>query len=256
MRPNASPLEARRRKDSDRNGLMGPIPLGHNVPTSFRLARGDELEGTTKKEAKTTADSAFGVQSLEDTIDESAHTTQNVGHGGEDEHGNSQGARRRSTLRPTTQDHSRDSSQEGSKDPDPQITLSSPSRPPHEHPSPPSMSHSTTSLSLDSQAPLSSLPSTPKSTSNRSLRPSDEESTDEQAILSSEEEEVEHQQGLHDSAPQLVMPSIKMPSRRPFTERGKAMGRLKVMIAGDSGMAKETFKSTRRTRINQVCRCW
>jgi hypothetical protein len=27
-----------------------------------------------------------------------------------------------------------------------------------------------------------------------------------------------------------------MPSRRPFTERGKNMGRLKVLIAGDSGM--------------------
>jgi hypothetical protein len=37
------------------------------------------------------------------------------------------------------------------------------------------------------------------------------------------------------SAPQLIMPSIKMPSRRPFTAEGKAMGRLKVLIAGDSG---------------------
>lgn len=37
------------------------------------------------------------------------------------------------------------------------------------------------------------------------------------------------------SAPQLVMPSIKMPSRRPFTDEGKRIGRLKVLIAGDSG---------------------
>lgn len=37
------------------------------------------------------------------------------------------------------------------------------------------------------------------------------------------------------SAPQLIMPSIKMPSRRPFTEEGKAMGRLKILLAGDSG---------------------
>ncbi|KAI0481047.1 hypothetical protein GGR56DRAFT_302617 [Xylariaceae sp. FL0804] len=37
------------------------------------------------------------------------------------------------------------------------------------------------------------------------------------------------------SAPQLVMPSIQMPSRRPFTEAGKNLGRLKVMLAGDSG---------------------
>lgn len=37
------------------------------------------------------------------------------------------------------------------------------------------------------------------------------------------------------SAPQLVMPSIKMPSRRPFTDGGKRIGRLKVLVAGDSG---------------------
>lgn len=56
-----------------------------------------------------------------------------------------------------------------------------------------------------------------------------------QAIASSGDEERDElvESG---SAPQLVMPSIKMPSRRPFTERGKNMGRLKVLIAGDSGM--------------------
>lgn len=43
------------------------------------------------------------------------------------------------------------------------------------------------------------------------------------------------------SAPQLIMPSIKMPSRRPFTEEGKRMGRLKVLIAGDSGVGKTSL---------------
>lgn len=43
------------------------------------------------------------------------------------------------------------------------------------------------------------------------------------------------------SDPQLIMPSIKMPSRRPFTETGKAMGRLKVLIAGDSGIGKTSL---------------
>ncbi|ERS99885.1 hypothetical protein HMPREF1624_03252 [Sporothrix schenckii ATCC 58251] len=43
------------------------------------------------------------------------------------------------------------------------------------------------------------------------------------------------------SAPQLIMPSIKMPSRRPFTEEGKNMGRLKVLIAGDSGLGKTSL---------------
>ncbi|KAK3301935.1 uncharacterized protein B0T15DRAFT_286947 [Chaetomium strumarium] len=43
------------------------------------------------------------------------------------------------------------------------------------------------------------------------------------------------------SAPQLVMPSIKMPSRRPFTDEGKRMGRLKVLVAGDSGVGKTSL---------------
>ncbi|KAL2181880.1 Septin-domain-containing protein [Thermothelomyces heterothallicus CBS 202.75] len=43
------------------------------------------------------------------------------------------------------------------------------------------------------------------------------------------------------SAPQLIMPSIKMPSRRPFTDDGKRMGRLKVLIAGDSGVGKTSL---------------
>lgn len=37
-------------------------------------------------------------------------------------------------------------------------------------------------------------------------------------------------------APQLIMPEITIPSRRPFTTGGKNIGRLKVLIAGDSGM--------------------
>ena len=45
------------------------------------------------------------------------------------------------------------------------------------------------------------------------------------------------------SAPQLVMPSIKMPSRRPFTEVGKSMGRLKVLVAGDTGKLSEFASS-------------
>jgi hypothetical protein len=37
-------------------------------------------------------------------------------------------------------------------------------------------------------------------------------------------------------APQLVMPSIRMPTRRPFTERGKSIGKLKIMVVGAKGM--------------------
>lgn len=60
-----------------------------------------------------------------------------------------------------------------------------------------------------------------------------------QAIMSSGDEEgaeTTTQQGsVGSSFPQLVMPSIQMPSRRPFTTKGKAMGKLKVMVAGETG---------------------
>lgn len=42
-------------------------------------------------------------------------------------------------------------------------------------------------------------------------------------------------------APQLVMPSIEMPTRRRFTETGKNMGRLKILLAGDSGIGKTSL---------------
>lgn len=42
------------------------------------------------------------------------------------------------------------------------------------------------------------------------------------------------------SAPQLIMPTLAIPSRRPFTEVGQALGRLKVLIAGTSGKGRQT----------------
>lgn len=64
-----------------------------------------------------------------------------------------------------------------------------------------------------------------------------------QALTTSLELEPEQSSVMMDSgsAPQLVMPSIKMPSRRPFTDEGKRIGRLKVLVAGDSG-AYRTFE--------------
>ncbi|KUJ21435.1 uncharacterized protein LY89DRAFT_778966 [Mollisia scopiformis] len=72
-----------------------------------------------------------------------------------------------------------------------------------------------------------------------------------QAIVSSGEEDRDMGPVLVDSgsAPQLVMPSIKMPSRRPFTEKGKNMGRLKVLVAGDSGVGKTSLIKA----IVQIC---
>jgi hypothetical protein len=75
-----------------------------------------------------------------------------------------------------------------------------------------------------------------------------------QAIISSGEDEGNPGSEMIDSgsAPQLVMPSIKMPSRRPFTERGKNMGRLKILIAGDSGGFLELPGNSKLT----CYRCW
>lgn len=74
----------------------------------------------------------------------------------------------------------------------------------------------------------------------RSRRPSEVGflTDDSQAILSSGDEEVVPSPTSvpPDSSSQFVMPSITMPTRQPFTEKGKNMGRLKIMVAGDSGM--------------------
>lgn len=84
-----------------------------------------------------------------------------------------------------------------------------------------------------------SLPSSPKSASSRSLQKSDEDNISDdaasQAIASSEDDEDNQPAAVQDSQPELIMPSIKMPSRRPFTTRGKSMGRFKIMVAGHKG---------------------
>ncbi|KAK4889489.1 hypothetical protein LTR27_011750 [Elasticomyces elasticus] len=115
----------------------------------------------------------------------------------------------------------------------------------------------TSSLNLNSQPltplrmspqPESAMPSTPRTGSPKSFRLSDEESsvvdeTGSQAIHSSSEEDEDiHARGSQDSSmPQLVMPSISVSARRPFTERGKRMGRLKVMVVGNKGVGKTSL---------------
>jgi hypothetical protein len=102
-------------------------------------------------------------------------------------------------------------------------------------PSQAAISRPFTPLSFGSPAPPSII-SSPDSRRNSDAG-SLTDDNNSRAIMSSGEEDREMGSELIDSgsAPQLVMPSIKMPSRRPFTEKGKNMGRLKVLIAGDSG---------------------
>ncbi|KAJ5512932.1 hypothetical protein N7463_002484 [Penicillium fimorum] len=115
------------------------------------------------------------------------------------------------------------------------------------HPSPIHVSRPLTPLTLGIPDDPSSLPSSPKSISNQSMRPLDDISiTDEinsQALGSGDEDEMLHGSPFlaPGGASQLIMPSIKMPSRRPFTERGKAMGRFKVLLAGSPGSGKTSL---------------
>lgn len=190
--------------------------------------------------------SAYGVQSLEDTIEEAGNL------GGEDEERREQRENRErirdggvgnSSQTSSTGDHVSDV--HAAEPPTSSVGTESGSpvhRPRGNHPA----ARFLMPLLFPSRVPEPSLPSSPISVSSKSLRslkPEDFDSMGDdaasQAIISSEEEEedVDVSAEVQDSAPQLIMPSIKMPSRRPFTSRGKDMGRLKVLIVGESGSA-------------------
>ena len=233
MGPDIETIRARKNETTDTCSL----PSTANTPTSFRIASEEELD---ENFGKSVFDSSYGVQSLQDTAYEPPPETSDPRHLVNEEE--SQGdplERRRSTLRAKPQQPLLGRRSSLSNDLVEHRTAdSSPSRAVYGS-KVPSMSQSLTSLSLDSQAPLSSLASSPKSYSQRSSRPSDDEMIDDggsQAIVSSSEDEAKPSTNVQDNAPQLIMPSIKMPSRRPFTDGGKSIDRLKVLVAGDSGI--------------------
>lgn len=115
------------------------------------------------------------------------------------------------------------------------------------------LSQPLTPLKGSPQYDASALPSTPRSGSPKSFRLSDEEvsvasDTGSQALASSSgEEEDEAELAAPAVMPQLVMPSIAMPARRPFTERGRRMGRLRMMVVGPKGVGKTSL-------IQSICR--
>ena len=111
------------------------------------------------------------------------------------------------------------------------------------------------SSSIDISQPLTPLkmspnrgsaaPSTPRSGSPKSFRLSDEEGSvadesNSQAIQSSIGEEDEGNISV-ERMPQLVMPSLAMPARRPFTEQGRYMGRARIMFVGPKGVGKTSL---------------
>lgn len=237
MRPACEALVGRSRKDLE--ATTPAHPMTNSTPTSFFMATEDMLRRPNRESVADGSESTFGVESLQETVCNIASADDNEKNESDSHEDRKCEGRRRSTLKPVLRDRDSSCSSESleralqDRAKDPSVSHSS-----VRATSAPSASESMTSLSQASQLQGLSLPSSPKSTSTRSFRPSDEESMDEvasQAIVSSEEEEEYSVSELQDSAPQLIMPSIKMPSRRPFTERGKGTGRLKILIAGDSG---------------------
>ncbi|KAF4984380.1 hypothetical protein FZEAL_424 [Fusarium zealandicum] len=54
------------------------------------------------------------------------------------------------------------------------------------------------------------------------------------------------------SVPQLIMPSLTVPRRRPFSVVGKSLGKLKIMVAGQSGIGKTSLIKTLAQRCEHI----
>ncbi|TVY51153.1 Septin-5 [Lachnellula cervina] len=188
------------------------------------------------KQRESPKDSTYGVESLESTISSIAQDSDDP----EDKlrHARRNWKRNLGQPRPRSSDEDLSSVASGSRNVSPS--------PLQRRSSQTTISRPFTPLSFGSPAPPS-LMSSPDSRRASDAGSYMDEVTS-QAIASSGDEERDElvESG---SAPQLVMPSIKMPSRRPFTERGKNMGRLKVLIAGDSGVGKTSLIKS----IVQIC---
>ncbi|KAI9788295.1 MAG: hypothetical protein M1816_006980 [Peltula sp. TS41687] len=249
------PTRSRKSSTADTQESRTPLPQpGHGMQTTYFLADERTMEaattGSVSASSMSQTGSGYSVRSLEDTI-----TEERLGLGGENADETEQtdnrerildGGTGTSSHTSNTNDHVSDGR---ATEPSTSKAGTESGSPVHRtrgnHPA----ARFLMPLLFSSRAPEPSLPSSPRSISSKSLRslkPEDSDSTGDdaasQAIISSEdEEEVEVATEVQDSAPQLIMPSIKMPSRRPFTARGKEMGRLKVLIVGESGIGKTSL---------------
>lgn len=206
-----------------------------NIPTTFFIRSEKEIEDSQAESSEpicttSSREKTYGVESLADTL-ESA-----FGRGDNDnkslpESPDPGPEKRRENRRRTSSISDRDAEARTKR------SRISPRKQHGQVPS--SLVLTPSSVSISSHAPNSVAPSTPKSVSLHSFRLSDEEmesgidDATSQAIASSgDEDEDDLEMG---SFPQLVMPSIQMPSRRPFTTKGKSLGKLKVLVAGEAG---------------------
>ncbi|THY57813.1 hypothetical protein D6C99_02422 [Aureobasidium pullulans] len=233
---------------------------GHNLPptTFFLRSERDMKKAEAEQSAGHDQDNNYGVESLNETLEaafapkspDSSSSPSNNLYGKKRKIGNpvhpkiAAAAQRiiSSEERPTSRKPSVSSSA-------PRPLTPSPTR---RH----VRSESLTSLGRSFTPLRFSDTSTPRSPSVKSVRLSDEEGsiiddTASQTLHSSSEEddvfaddtlvESSHPTEAQSSIPQLVMPSISMPARRPFTERGKRIPRLRIMVAGPSGVGKTSL---------------
>lgn len=198
-------------------------------PTTFFLTSESELD--RRGSATSPSLDISPVRTLKETLEEAAGAKSSPGRGSRRD-----GSRRRSTIRPRSIEELRNEA------------LTS------------QLLQSQSALSVQSTRNSSqepSLPSSPKSLSSRSYPKSDGELTQDdnssQAIVSDDEEDddvpKDAELALNDSAPQLIMPSIRMPSRRPFSGRGKQIGKFKILVTGTKGSGKTSLIKS----IVQLC---
>ena len=235
------------RKSSGTQGSAGAQAFagvaGQAAETTYFIADEKTVEATALESSESQPSTGmhattFGVRSLSDTVDEVAltHEVDRSKQAGDKDDTRTKQRLQSSPKSMTSQLCSIRTSElpttfaQPESPQQPSLQSARSSRPPSVQLAP--------SLPL-SPAPEPSLPSSPRSFSSKSFRPEDSGSTVDdsasQAIVSSDEDEATLPAEIQHSAPQLIMPSIKMPSRRPFTEHGKALGRFKVLLAGGSG---------------------
>ncbi|KAM5458135.1 hypothetical protein MaudCBS49596_000045 [Microsporum audouinii] len=232
MRPAAADLVRERPRKTTLPNITQTTPsseLSSAAPTAFFLARGDDMDGSESSAPGTPNDSTYGVQSLADTIDDGISGPLPPFH---NVHATTGADIDSSLSSATTRDAAQNLHGEKAED-SIKYPLSDIGIPLSGAPS-----------FIGSPGEPVSLPSSPKSTSTRSFRHVDDMSAVDEISYQNGgeiEDSLVESSELPDSSSQLVMPSIKMPSRRPFTERGKAMGRLKFLLAGAPGCGKTSL---------------
>lgn len=226
----------------------------HNVQRGRRKSRSAVVGAEEQQAFPDMMESSFGVQSLDEAMEEGtlSRTNSNSSTQSSDSHGElspARGKKRKSgnrvhpTILATGQrliSHDRNASVVS-----PTISDS---------PSKNLLFRRNSGTSANMSAPLTPIkmsphreavsPSTPRSGSPKSFRLSDEEisvtdDTGSQAICSSSGED--DTSNDVERTPQLVMPSLSMPVRRPFTEQGRRIGRTKIMVVGPKRVGKTSF---------------